>query len=103
MGDLGKLIAAKGFKKLPKVQKIAKSGHTVSNRQRICHFSGQDGGARPYSQHKNQQLRQQAILAQNGLLPESLLWDYIIQLTSGLRQIHSASLACRTLVSYNPR
>ena len=28
VGDLDKLIAAKGFKKLPKVQKIAKSGHT---------------------------------------------------------------------------
>ena len=27
--DLGKLIAAKGFKKLPKVQKIARSGHTA--------------------------------------------------------------------------
>ena len=27
--DLGKLVAAKGFKKLPKVQKIAKSGHTA--------------------------------------------------------------------------
>ena len=28
IGDLGKLIVAKGFKKLPKVQKIANSGHT---------------------------------------------------------------------------
>ena len=28
VGDLGKLIVAKGFKKLPKVKKIAKSGHT---------------------------------------------------------------------------
>ena len=28
VGDLGKLIAAKGFKKLPKEQKIAQSGHT---------------------------------------------------------------------------
>ena len=27
-GDLGKLNVAKGFKKLPKIQKIAKSGHT---------------------------------------------------------------------------
>ena len=27
--DLHKLIVAKGFKKLPKVQKIANSGHTV--------------------------------------------------------------------------
>ena len=28
VGYLGKLIVAKGFKKLPKVQKIANSGHT---------------------------------------------------------------------------
>ena len=28
VGDSGKLIVAKGFKKLPKVQKIANSGHT---------------------------------------------------------------------------
>ena len=30
VGDLGKLIVAKGFKKLPKVQKIAQSGHTAA-------------------------------------------------------------------------
>ena len=30
VGDLGKLVAAKGFKKWPKVQKIAQSGHTDS-------------------------------------------------------------------------
>ena len=29
MGDLGKLIAAKGFKKFIKVQSIAQSGHTA--------------------------------------------------------------------------
>ena len=29
VGDLGKLIVAKGFKKLPKVQKITQSGHTA--------------------------------------------------------------------------
>ena len=28
LGDLGKLIVAKGFKRLPKVQKITRSGHT---------------------------------------------------------------------------
>ena len=28
LGDLGKLIVVKDFKKLPKVQKIARSGHT---------------------------------------------------------------------------
>ena len=31
MGDLGKLIVAKGFKKSPKVQKIARSGHAANN------------------------------------------------------------------------
>ena len=30
MGDLGKIIAAKGFEKLPKVQSITQSGHTES-------------------------------------------------------------------------
>ena len=33
VGDLGKLIVAKGFKKSPKVQKIANSGHTVGRTQ----------------------------------------------------------------------
>ena len=28
MGDLGQLIVAEGFKKLPKVQKIGQYGHT---------------------------------------------------------------------------
>ena len=29
VGELDKFIAAKGFKKLPKIQKIAKSSYTV--------------------------------------------------------------------------
>ena len=35
VGDLGKLIVAKGFKMLPKVQKIATSGHTAM----MVHFA----------------------------------------------------------------
>ena len=31
VGDLGKFIVGNGFKKLPKVQYIAQSGHIVSN------------------------------------------------------------------------
>ena len=31
--DLDKLIVSKGFKKLPKVQKIAQSGHTALKRR----------------------------------------------------------------------
>ena len=31
VGDLDKLFVAKGFKKLPKFQKIAQSGHTGSH------------------------------------------------------------------------
>ena len=37
VGDLGKLIVAKGFKKLPKVQKIAKSGHTAPSAYLFTH------------------------------------------------------------------
>ena len=31
VGDLGKLIVAKGVEKFPKVKKIAQSGQTVAN------------------------------------------------------------------------
>ena len=41
--DLGKLIVAKGLKKLPKVQKIAQSGHTVWSFQEM----GRVGMKRP--------------------------------------------------------
>ena len=60
-------------------------------------FNGE--GSRPYSQTKNNLLRQQAnaISSTGGLLQEQLIWHYVIQLTSALRYIHAAGLACRTL------
>ncbi|KAF0298845.1 PAN2-PAN3 deadenylation complex subunit PAN3 [Amphibalanus amphitrite] len=47
---------------------------------------------RPYSAQKNAVLRQQ-----NALIPEPLIWSYVIQLTGALRQVHSSGLACRVL------
>ena len=38
LGDLGKLIVPKGFIKLPKVQKIARSGHTATKCKLINFF-----------------------------------------------------------------
>ena len=35
VGDLGKIIVTKGFKKLYKVQKIAQSGHTAKEPHRV--------------------------------------------------------------------
>ncbi|CAM9607013.1 unnamed protein product [Lampetra planeri] len=32
-----------------------------------------------------------------GLLPESLIWAYVVQLSSALRTVHSAGLACRVM------
>lgn len=32
-----------------------------------------------------------------GLLPESLIWTYVVQMTSALRCIHAAGLACRVI------
>ncbi|XP_055631577.1 PAN2-PAN3 deadenylation complex subunit PAN3 isoform X2 [Toxorhynchites rutilus septentrionalis] len=52
-------------------------------------FSGE---ARPFS-HKSSLHRS----ATGTLLPESEIWSIIIQLTGGLRAMHLASLACRTL------
>lgn len=48
---------------------------------------------RPYSYQKNNLLRH----TQTNKLPEPLIWNYIIQLTSALRIIHSSPLACRSL------
>ncbi|KAK7789628.1 hypothetical protein R5R35_012326 [Gryllus longicercus] len=56
-------------------------------------FSADPNAPRPYSHQKNKILLQQ----QSNLLPESVIWNYIIQLTAGLRVIHAAGLACRTL------
>lgn len=48
---------------------------------------------RPYSHQKNNILRHQ----QSHKLPEPLIWNYIIQLTSALRLIHSSGKRCRFL------
>ncbi|XP_059488962.1 PAN2-PAN3 deadenylation complex subunit PAN3 isoform X3 [Neocloeon triangulifer] len=55
-------------------------------------FNGDHNVARPYSHTKNALLRQHA-----SLLPEPLIWSYVIQLTSALRTIHNAGLAYRCL------
>jgi len=57
-------------------------------------FSSDPSAPRPYSMQKNRMLQQQA---GKGLLAESLLWSYIIELCSALRSVHSAGLAVRAL------
>nr|XP_046211614.1 LOW QUALITY PROTEIN: PAN2-PAN3 deadenylation complex subunit pan3-like [Oncorhynchus gorbuscha] len=47
---------------------------------------------RKWGQHEPTPPRQHA-----GLLPESLIWAYIVQLSSALRTIHTAGLACRVM------
>lgn len=44
---------------------------------------------RPYSH--------QIAILKNKLLPESLIWHYIIQISSALRSIHSQGLSCRAI------
>ncbi|XP_057368504.1 PAN2-PAN3 deadenylation complex subunit pan3-like isoform X1 [Daphnia carinata] len=57
-------------------------------------FSSDPSAPRPYTMQKNRMLQQQA---GKGVLPESLLWSYIIELCSALRCVHSAGLAVRAL------
>ncbi|KAG1648522.1 PAN2-PAN3 deadenylation complex subunit pan3 [Nymphon striatum] len=49
---------------------------------------GPEGAPRPFSQSKS---------SRKALLPESQLWAYIVQLSSVIRTIHMAGLACRNL------
>ncbi|KAL5011536.1 hypothetical protein ScPMuIL_010087 [Solemya velum] len=59
------------------------------------HPFGMDSPARHFSSGKVSSMngpRQHA-----GLLPESLIWAYVVQLSSALRAIHAAGLACRAL------
>lgn len=51
-------------------------------------FSSDPNAPRPYSHTKNTILRQQ----HNSMLPESIIWSYIIQLTAALRVIHAAGM-----------
>ncbi|KAL1130726.1 hypothetical protein AAG570_011967 [Ranatra chinensis] len=57
-------------------------------------FSSNPNAPRPYSHQKNAILRQQH---SNGMLSESTIWSYVIQLTGALCAIHTAGLACRCL------
>nr|XP_004660039.2 PAN2-PAN3 deadenylation complex subunit PAN3 isoform X2 [Jaculus jaculus] len=67
-------------------------GETMMSR----HFSDPNADAyftkRKWGQHDGPLPRQHA-----GLLPESLIWAYIVQLSSALRTIHTAGLACRVM------
>ncbi|CAL7935560.1 unnamed protein product [Xylocopa violacea] len=56
-------------------------------------FSSDPNAPRPYSHTRNTILRQQ----HSSMLPESVIWSYIIQLTAALRVIHAAGLAYRCL------
>ncbi|KAK1121463.1 hypothetical protein K0M31_010264 [Melipona bicolor] len=56
-------------------------------------FSSDPNAPRPYSHTKNTILRQQ----HSSMLPESVIWSYIIQLTAALRVIHAAGLSYRCL------
>ncbi|RWS30896.1 PAB-dependent poly(A)-specific ribonuclease subunit PAN3-like protein, partial [Leptotrombidium deliense] len=48
--------------------------------------NGLSNTARPYSQQQNQRTK---------LLSESIIWTFIIQLSSALRTIHASNIACR--------
>uniref|UniRef100_A0A6I8NM31 PAN2-PAN3 deadenylation complex subunit PAN3 n=1 Tax=Ornithorhynchus anatinus TaxID=9258 RepID=A0A6I8NM31_ORNAN len=67
-------------------------GETMMSR----HFNDPSADAyftkRKWGQHDGPLPRQHA-----GLLPESLIWAYIVQLSSALRTVHTAGLACRVM------
>ena len=72
--DLGKLIVAKGYKKLPKVQKIAQSGHTVVRMQQyILTIIYSASLARPFSKNINESLSCLRLGSKNAFLTSYFL------------------------------
>jgi len=51
VGDFGQLIVAKGFKKLPKEQKIGQSGHTGCMQLRLRLQTFKKGGKNDSTKH----------------------------------------------------
>ncbi|XP_048453885.1 PAN2-PAN3 deadenylation complex subunit pan3 [Rhincodon typus] len=70
--------------------------HAGAETMMTKHFNDPSADAyftkRKWGQHDGPLPRQHA-----GLLPESLIWAYIVQLSSALRTIHTAGLACRVM------
>ncbi|KAK6172940.1 hypothetical protein SNE40_016494 [Patella caerulea] len=63
-------------------------------------FNGDTSTARPYSATNvsmNGGASHPGPSSGSGLLPESLIWTYVVQLSSALRAIHATGLACRSL------
>lgn len=58
-----------------------------SNTSNTTPMNGYSTSSRPYSQQQSQRK----------LLPEPLIWNFIIQISSALRAIHSVGLSCRAL------
>ncbi|XP_054159365.1 PAN2-PAN3 deadenylation complex subunit Pan3-like [Oppia nitens] len=61
--------------------------HSSSTSSSSSSMNGYSGSSRPYSQQQSQRK----------LLPEPLIWNFIIQISSALRAIHLAGLSCRAL------
>ena len=64
VGDLGKLIVAKGLKKLPKVKKIVQSGHTDcrdETRQEWSSYLGKIDGFRPFDHPVLDKIKDQTV------------------------------------------
>ncbi|XP_014242241.1 PAN2-PAN3 deadenylation complex subunit PAN3 isoform X2 [Cimex lectularius] len=57
-------------------------------------FSSNPNAPRPYSHSKNHLLRQQHT---NGMLSETTIWSYVIQLTGAMAVVHALGLACRCI------
>lgn len=56
-----------------------------------------DGGSRSFNSGGSAKGGVNGPRQHAGLLPESLIWAYVVQLSSALRAIHAAGLACRTM------
>ena len=102
VGDLGKLVAAKGFKNVPTVQEIAQSGHTEHNH---CSAQPRDTSSCFWSQRLERATGSRKLINNNFLLS----WNAIEAITTFLwkrtlvvKRIHLIIEHCIILITSSP-
>ncbi|XP_070554519.1 PAN2-PAN3 deadenylation complex subunit pan3-like [Ptychodera flava] len=93
--SLREVFTTKAFGDLSLV--FAHDFHAGSETLMCKHFSNSNMATKDHHMKGKYNKGMKSLRQNNGLLPESVIWTYVIQLSSALRAIHAAGLACRVM------
>ncbi|XP_077984050.1 PAN2-PAN3 deadenylation complex subunit pan3-like [Glandiceps talaboti] len=93
--SLREVFTTKAFGDLSLV--FAHDFHAGSETLMAKHFSNANMMGKDHHIKGKYKQGMKSLRQHGGLLPESVIWTYIVQLSSALRAIHAAGLACRVM------